>query len=254
MAPEILSSIDRQPAVDIFSFGISIYEMCLTIIPYHRTHAVLNPLAPLNASSATTMTDLLNVGHIHNRTMQKAGFAGLLPHDGPKWHALRSGQVENIDVVPISLQKIVASCMSGDARRRPSAADILLIEEVAKAGQSVDMYLAAYDPNEATVPPSARSHSYDEAVLQGNSTTAAGLGGRMGIPPLDVAGAPSNNSAPGTFNDRVMTPLGGISFWHPAGMLISTTPTEASQRSNHQSASVNDYSQASYSPCSFTPR
>ena len=111
MAPELLETGPRHASVDIFSLGLTIYELASATIGWK------------------------------------------LPTDGPRWHELRNG--DRAPDLPqgrsAELSGLIHKMITRNANGRPSAASILeSVEEVTKAGATVDQFLTEYvqDVNE----------------------------------------------------------------------------------------------------------
>jgi plasmid stability protein len=269
MAPEILSSFERRPSMDIFSFGISVYEIFLTTLQENRRahhDPEVESSYSSSSSSSGSMPDLLHAGGATAKAIPRPGFAGLLPFDGPRWHALRSGAADPVRTISAELREIVSSMMAAEAEARPTSVEVLRTPMVFQAKQ--DLFLSSYAPAAAKVH-IARSHSYKEsmgssltAALNGNGNgTQQSLAGRMCIPPLDVnvvGQFTGVNSGPNSMSDRVMTPLGGVSFWHPTQSLLQTSATDfqSSPSLTGSDCGSGDSSKMilAHSPCSFTPR
>ena len=93
MAPELLNVTERLPSADIFSLGLSIYEMCFTL-------------------------EQIQTGQL------------LLPTDGPQWHKLREGDADPVQNRPESMVQIIQSMLNPDYQTRPTASHILNLPEV----------------------------------------------------------------------------------------------------------------------------
>lgn len=106
MAPEILNASPRQPMADIFSLGITIYEVCM-------------PLPP---------------GHTNSYSNAFLVHGSLLPSEGDGWHNLRQGLAEPLPGRPPSLRDLIAACMAPNPDERPTTALILSQPLVQHAG------------------------------------------------------------------------------------------------------------------------
>ena len=103
MPQEILSSAAKQPSGDIFSFGLTLYEL---------------------ASSKTW----------------------ILPVEGARWHEIRSGS--HVPELPPERNKylgnLIQNMIKPTSENRPTADDILNIEEVKQASIERDTFLTEY--------------------------------------------------------------------------------------------------------------
>lgn len=88
MAPELLNSYERLPSADLFSLGLTIYELCYTRDQIEKNNVIL-------------------------------------PSDGPNWHKLRKGNPDLIIGRPNSLTNIVYSLMNPEPSSRMSTKDII---------------------------------------------------------------------------------------------------------------------------------
>jgi serine/threonine protein kinase len=93
MADELLNIPIRLPSADIFSFALTIYEIC-----YSKEQLISNHIS--------------------------------LPSEGPLWHTLREGNAEPVKNRPMSLTNLISNCLKVEPELRPTAEDILLINEV----------------------------------------------------------------------------------------------------------------------------
>lgn len=102
MAPELLNMTERLPSADIFSLGLTIYEMCFTL-------------------------EMIDQGHL------------MLPTDGPQWHKLREGHADPIQNRPQSLVTLVQRMLLPEYLQRPTAIDITTqVSEVTAMEGDVD--------------------------------------------------------------------------------------------------------------------
>lgn len=106
MALELLNNAERLASADIFSFGLTMYELCFT----HR------------------MLDADDIA---------------LPLDGPMWHVLRSGNAECVHSRPPSLTHMIANAMAAFPEQRPSAGDLLSLSEMHENNLHADPTLLA---------------------------------------------------------------------------------------------------------------
>lgn len=101
MAPELLNITERLPSADIFSLGLSVYEMCFTL-----------------------------------EQIQKGQL--LLPTDGPQWHKLREGDADPVQNRPENIVQMIQSMLNPDYLTRPTAFDILKHPNVAAMNGDID--------------------------------------------------------------------------------------------------------------------
>jgi serine/threonine protein kinase len=108
MALELLNDVESDPSADIFSFGLTLYELCFTNVMLAANHTSL-------------------------------------PIDGPEWHTLRDGAAEPVRCRSPQLTGLIAASMSVTPSTRPTAADYFSKWHVDKevATQSRDTLLAS---------------------------------------------------------------------------------------------------------------
>ena len=108
MAPELLDSCDRFPPADIFSLGLTLYELC--------------------------MTD----GRLENYS---------LPSEGISWHALREGRAECIpNRSPVLCSIIQEKMIFPSPLLRPTSSQLLALPEVKAMNDVVDPLLNNAQP------------------------------------------------------------------------------------------------------------
>jgi serine/threonine protein kinase len=137
MAHELLNETERMPSADIFSLGLTLYELS-----YSKQR--------------------LETGCIS------------LPFDGPMWHALRQGRADVVTDRPAVLVEVIERAMAPLPRDRPSAAQILQVAEVIAARDRADETLLLAKPI-ATQNQSAlnRSSSFNPAFMSSLSIHTA---------------------------------------------------------------------------------
>jgi serine/threonine protein kinase len=94
MAPELLNISERLPSADIFSLGLSVYELCYTV-------------------------EQIEKGNL------------LLPTEGPLWHQLREGASDPVQNRPMEMVQLIQNMLLPDPASRPTAEMIVSIPEVA---------------------------------------------------------------------------------------------------------------------------
>jgi len=153
MAMELLNNCERLPSADMFSFGLTIYEVAY--------------------SEQQLSSRLIS-----------------LPSQGPLWHTLRSGTAPVLIHRSAALAQLVAACMLAEPEKRPTAAGMLLVNEVASVCSAADREsgIAAADVtllSARTVAPSGRAmlrpNSFHPIFCEGSSLsidTSGTLGGQ----------------------------------------------------------------------------
>ena len=114
MALELLQSLDRSSASDIFSLGITLYEVCLA------------------GCSGKQM---------------------VLPSEGHMWHALREGLIDVELIADKALAAVICNCMSPDITCRASA-DALSSMELTRRHSLPDPHILAFKQARPAYPPS----------------------------------------------------------------------------------------------------
>jgi serine/threonine protein kinase len=95
MAPELLNVRERLASADIFSLGLSVYELCFTL-------------------------------------EQIAKGTLLLPTEGPLWHKLRDGNSDPLQHRPEPMVSAVHDMLKADPSERPLATEIVSLPDVAR--------------------------------------------------------------------------------------------------------------------------
>lgn len=108
MAPELLNQSTRLPSADIFSFGLSLYELCYS-------------------------EDQLQKGFLN------------LPYGGIVWQSLRNGTASAVVGRPVTLTKIISRCMQPIPTDRPLPSDLLQMPDVLTAVSQPDPTLCSAD-------------------------------------------------------------------------------------------------------------
>lgn len=107
MAPELLNFSERLPSADVFSLGLTMYELC------------------------------------YSQRQLDSGMIGL-PTEGDAWHDLREGKAPPIEHRPQELVDIIIKCMSPEPRDRPTASSICGMKVVMKAKKTTkDTFLTS---------------------------------------------------------------------------------------------------------------
>jgi serine/threonine protein kinase len=206
MAPELLQSSDRYPPADLFSLGLTLYEVGL-------------PLAvPSGAGNGNGNGNGLNVLGTNRPLAHYNGGAvdSYLPSEGPLWHVLREGRADPLPNRTLALMQVVASCMAPAARDRPTTQALLSLPEVVATEDDADptllsaqSRLLASQGEYGTIvgrPPSAGQPGGDAsasavdllAMTGGNSSSSSGGGGGYNYPPGGGSdAAPSHPGARG---------------------------------------------------------
>lgn len=130
MAPELLQSNERTPALDMFSFGMTLYEICRGIVENLPIEGQVReqPLAFRQRCRC-------------NRNGSRWCIS-LVWQQG--WHDLRDGRLSPYPVQrPPEIVHMVNRLMSRDPANRPTAEDLLAMPEVAAAKDRLDPIIAA---------------------------------------------------------------------------------------------------------------
>lgn len=96
MASELLGYTARLPSSDLFSLGLTLYEMAFDLQRLRRNLVVL-------------------------------------PSDGIHWHELRNGTYEKLRDRSPNLTSLIYALMSPEPTARPSGAALLTVEEVSRS-------------------------------------------------------------------------------------------------------------------------
>lgn len=165
MAPEILASSDRQPSADVFSLGLTLYEICLpplgSLCPSGSNGISCNTSSSSSSCSSAADNSGGAVGlglgadvrgipyPMRSRPLPPLGLVAgsVLPSEGDLWHKLREGQAAPLEGRPSRLRSAISSAMSPEPHDRPTPAQFLLLPEVVAAGAGVDPTLAAATPH-----------------------------------------------------------------------------------------------------------
>ena len=107
MAPELLATSDRQPSADIFSLGLTLYEVCVLSEYRSRVSAGLSPL----------------------------------PTEGPTWHVLRNGFSPVLSYRSDALNVFIKSLLSVAPSDRPTTESLLLLPDIISSKMNPDALL-----------------------------------------------------------------------------------------------------------------
>jgi len=225
MAPEVLQSVPRQASADMFSLGISMYEVCLPLPP---------PPAPGMWGHPQYSNPLIAHG-------------SLLPSEGPMWHRLRGGQADPLPGRPPAIGQVIAACMAPEPGERPTAQQILALPLVHAASLEPDPVLLA--AKSRPVPPPSQFHrsislSGPDALglftdCGGGGECGGGGGGEEDEHNAAAAAAGGLTAAQQLARNRVSTPTnfmtgGSANLWlwpaptppaEDAGAGMETSPT-----------------------------
>jgi serine/threonine protein kinase len=117
MANELLNDGERLPSADMFSLGLTLYELCC----YYPESCVSAAASP-----------------------QELRFtpAKDLPFRDDLWHTLREDRAPPVPASRCAaLQRVVTECMRSDASMRPTASQLLTVPEVTATLDDVDPVL-----------------------------------------------------------------------------------------------------------------
>jgi hypothetical protein len=181
LAVELLNDSERLPSADMFSLGLSLYELCCFFAEQDAS----------SSSSSSTGGEGAGADSALLRFTPSRG----LPSQGDLWHTLREDRAPPLPAGrPSTLQQVVAACMSRTASVRPAASQILALTEVQETLDDVDAVLlcaprhADAAPVSRGMPYLARSASvqgmFDAAVQSGVARGGAGIVGTSMVPGL----------------------------------------------------------------------
>ena len=133
MAKELLNSNVRDSSADIFSLGISLFEMASI---HNHSPSALNTITPRPIFT--------------------------LPTEGPGWHDLRNGVNVYVHNRPFAFNLLLLAMMNPLACTRPKAADIVTLPDVQAfklEPELIEIY--ATSPTRLIKPVFNRSSSFD---------------------------------------------------------------------------------------------
>lgn len=143
LALELLNAREPEASADIFSLGLTMYEIC------YSQKQLDSALASVAVGSNPGPLDLDAIV----RVME-------LPSGGELWHKLRHGQAEPLENRPKALADAVRAAMDPEPKSRPTAGQLLGIPEVAATCSQVDPVLSKMEPPHRQ-PSIQRSSSYE---------------------------------------------------------------------------------------------
>lgn len=183
MAEELLNSA-RMPSADVFSLGLTLYEMAC-FCAEESTHSSSSSSAGIG--NTTPVTHVVGTGPPPTAASTNAGTSiplritprQGLPSHGPLWHSLRENHAPPIPAYRCSvLQQLLHAMMQRDATTRPSTAQILSLQLVHDTTNDVDPILLSAPKHSSSRPPFiARSASVNEII----SRSAAAAGPATGL-------------------------------------------------------------------------
>lgn len=204
MAEELLNNTERLPSADMFSLGLTLFEICCFYATVTTTNTGNAGIVDKDASSLR-----LTVQHG-------------LPSNGSLWHTLRE---DNAPPLPqqrdSTLQQLVAACMKRDPTVRPTAVQVLGMPKVAETLDDVDPVLLCAPRHDdvrggrAGVPFLARSASM-QAIESLAASDASSSEGQQG---LRITVGPDNQIDYAALGDGAFTPSfsHGHSSYSPLG-------------------------------------
>lgn len=133
---ELLNDDMRRPSADIFSLGISLYE----IANIHR----MEPLPTLDGLQGNTFS---------------------LPTEGDDWHVFRDGRAPPLPDRSTMLNSLIQSMIYPNFEARPSADQILMLPEVIAAAQAGNAFEQLDMRKVIPRPVINRSSSFDPAFM-----------------------------------------------------------------------------------------
>ena len=202
--------LGRMPSADIFSLGISLYEVSLPLPP-----------PPMAWGQQHYNNALVNSG-------------SLLPSEGQLWHSLRSGKAgENaLSGRPPMLCQTIAACMEPRPEDRPRTEDLLAVPPIHAAGLEPDPTLSA--ARTRATPQSALQQPQPHRFSMSSSASASGLFLDYPAECVEIDGERNTWSAEALARSRVSTPTnfssasGGLSFWQWGGAPPSSASSDRS--------------------------
>lgn len=188
MAEELLNATQCRPSADMFSLGLTLYELCCYFAE-----------CPAGGNGL--------------RFTPRHG----LPENGSLWHTLREDAAPAIPAErPAVLWEVVKGCMRREAALRPSALQVLSVEQVRNTLEDVDpVLLCAPRPADSysRAPALARSASLQAMEgglppLAGPGGTGTGIVGSSSVPSqgLSIAVGQDNQIDYAALGDGAFTP------------------------------------------------
>ncbi len=219
MAEELLNNPARQPSADVYSLGISLYELaCFCSDEAASSNKSNNNNNNISASS-------------HDFPLRITPRLGL-PSNGMLWHTLREDRAPPIPIHRSRiLQQLLNAMMLREPTARPSTAQILSLADVVAADDVVDSVLRSA-PKHSDIrrggggagggcpgmPPMARSSSVQAIMDRGGSAPTAGGGSGLGLGfggGLSVAIDSNNEIDYAALGDGAFTPNFGHGNYSP---------------------------------------
>ena len=213
MAEELLNNPARQPSADVYSLGISLYEL-----------ACFCSDEAANGDKSSSNNNISAGASSHDFPLRITPRLGL-PSNGTLWHTLREDRAPPIPTQRSRiLQQLLNAMMLREPTARPSTAQILSLADVVAAEETVDPVLLSAPLHSDIrrggggggfpgMPPMARSSSVQEIMARGGSApTAGGLGLGMG---LSLAIDSNNEIDYAALGDGAFTPNFGHGNYSP---------------------------------------
>lgn len=120
MAKELLNDLNRLPSADLFSFGLTLYEI-----------ASIHTMEPAN-----------EIDGILGRPLS-------LPTEGEGWHQLRDGAAPPLVGRPQTMANMVQAMLHPNPDRRPTASQLLVVSEIATGRNGI----ASLQPGQVLIDP-----------------------------------------------------------------------------------------------------
>lgn len=209
MAPELLQSSDRHPPGDVFSLGLSLYEIGLPFLDSSQQEGL-----QAGGGESSLGSDRLCLNRFSALLTGNGG--SCLPTEGTLWHVLREGRAQPLLGRSPALLRVIAACMEPTAAARPLTSALLELPEVAAAENSVDPTLMSATSRLMAVPGPPPTHGLPPSLSAG--ARGGGLARPGSLPKLQLD-LPPLSSAVG--DDRAFTPTalmtgGGGYYFSPA--------------------------------------
>ncbi len=135
MAPELLESSDRQTPADVFSLGLTLYELCLPVTP------------PEDTEHTAMESDNSHFHHnLHNLPAALIQVGSCLPSEGLLWHILREGKAQPLHGRPSALQNAIVHSMAPRPNDRAIPINLANLPEALQVRNTIDEILSRARP------------------------------------------------------------------------------------------------------------
>jgi serine/threonine protein kinase len=138
MAPELLESSDRQTPADVFSLGLTLYELSLPTSNSMET-VLLDTYVDGNGKP---LYDMKNPYQLVNIPAGLIQVGSCLPSEGPLWHVLREGRAQPLLGRTLKLQQAIEAAMKPKPFERSLPGNMAMLPEAVASTTRVDMTLS----------------------------------------------------------------------------------------------------------------